>query len=318
MNSLRSRLILGSSLIAIVPLAIAILLLSQRMGTTVRMQASARLQAALGGLGAQLEDEGRATAERVRLLARDPQLRRLYLVRPSGGAELAEFLAERRFLLGLDLLRIVDTAGVVVADGAAASLAAGGEESVPLQFPARVAPDGIAMEPIAGDTGLAMVARARIDYAGRPVGSLEGAVLLDRGYLARLSEAGGIELVLSDTTGRPVAMTHGGPREIPAGLPSPVTAGAGAERISAAGESFLARTVPLAIGPPPPAWISGFVSTAASDRAVAALQWTAALLGLLGLTLAIALAFLWSSQVSRPVERPLATSGTMTTSRCGN
>jgi len=304
-NSLRSRLILGSSLIAVVPLAIAILLLSQRMGAEVRAQASARLEAALAGLGAQLADEGGVTAERIRLLARDPQLRRLYLVQPAASAELAEFLAERRFLLGLDLLRIVDTNRVVMADGAAAAtnLADGVREPVRLESSGRPVPEGITMEGVVGDSALAMVARARIRYAGQPVGVLEGAILLDAGYLARLRETSGIELVLSEATDRPVVATQSGLAQMAARSPSPEPADARAERISAVGESHLTRTLPLAIGPPPHAQISGFVSTAASDGAVATLQWTAALLGILGLALAIALALLWSSQVSRPVER---------------
>lgn len=270
MNSLRSRLILGSSLIAVVPLTIAILLLSQRMGSTVRTQATARLDAALGALHAQLADEASVSAQRIQLLARDPQLRRLYLVRPAGSAELTEFLSERRFLLGLDLVRIVDTSGVVVAEAAR-------QEPTALASAARVAVEGIAMEHLAADSTLAMVARTRILYAGQPVGVLEGAVLLDSGYVARLRETSGIELSMSDQDGPTVAVTPGA--------------------------SFLTRTVPLAIGPPPHPRFSGSISTAASDRTIAALQWTAALLGVLGLALAIALALLWSRQVSRPVER---------------
>lgn len=268
MNSLRSRLILGSSLIAVVPLTIAILLLSQRMGATVRTQATARLDAALGALQAQLADEGRANARRIQLLARDPQLRRLYLVRPAGGAELAEFLAERRFLLGLDLVRIVDTSAVVVAEAAR-------QEPMALASAARIAAEGVTVERVAGDSTLAMVARARILYAGQPVGVLEGATLFDSGYLARLRETSGIEVTMSDP----------------------------GERTVTQGASFLTRTTPLAIGPLPHPRISGSISTAASDRTIATLQWTAVGLGVLGLALAIALALMWSAQVSRPVER---------------
>ncbi|MGH7729812.1 MAG: hypothetical protein ACRENJ_01010, partial [Candidatus Eiseniibacteriota bacterium] len=181
MNSLRSRLILGSSLIAVVPLAVAILLLAQRMETTMRAQASARLDAALGALRAQVARDGWTTAERIRILARDPRLRRLYLVRPEGSAELAEFLAERGFLLGLDLVRIVDTTGVEVADGTPAM--AVGREPVRLAPSGRARSEGVTMERVAGDSAFAMVARERILYAGRPAGVLEGAVLLDAGYL---------------------------------------------------------------------------------------------------------------------------------------
>jgi len=290
MNSLRSRLILGSSLIAVVPLAVAILLLSHRMGATMHAQASSRLDAALGALRAQLASDGRTTAERIRLLARDPQLRRLYLVRPEASADLAGYLAERRFLLGLDALRILDTTGVVVADGAAA-----GTPATPAS--AGVVTEGVAMARVTGDSALAMVARAPIVYAGRPAGVLEGAVLLDAGHLARLRTASGIDLVLGDPAGRAFAATRRGLAE------SAFVDTTATVRVSLAGGSYLARTVPLAIGPAPPARITGLVSTAASDGAIAALQWTAALLGLLGLALAIALALVWSSQVSRPVER---------------
>lgn len=305
MNSLRSRLILGSSLIAVVPLAAAIVLLSQRMETTVRTQAAARLDAALGGLRSQLADDGRTTAERVRILARDPQLRRLYLVHPAGRVELAEYLSERRFLLGLDLLRIADTTGVEVADAAdaASNLAAGGGELSRLESPGHGVPESITIARVVGDSALAMVARAPLLYVGRPVGVLEAGVLLDPGYLRRLRETSGIELALSDATGRAVTATRGGLVEVAGRSPSDEPAGTGTERVSVQGESYLARTFPLAIGPPPHPRISGFVSTASSDGTIAGLQWTAALLGLLGLVLAILLALLWSSQVSRPVER---------------
>jgi len=282
MNSLRSRLILGSSLIAVVPLAVAIFLLSQRIESMVRTQAAARLEAAVGGLQAQLADDGGTIAERVRILARDPQLRRLFLVHPAGSAELAEFLSERRFLLGLDLVGIVDTTGVQLVDGASV----GEGEPVRLESSGRGVSEGIALERVAGDSALAMVARASILYAGRPVGVLEGAVLLDAGYLARLRETSGVELALNDATGRAVAATRGDLQEV-----------AGTQRVTITGESYLARTLSLPIGPPPHPRISGFVSTASSDATIVTLQWTAALLALLGLALAILLALLWSSQI---------------------
>ncbi len=305
MNSLRSRLLVGSSLIAVLPLAAAIFLLSQRMEATVRTEAAARLDAALGGLRSQLASDGGTTAERIRILARDPQLRRLYLVRPAGSVELAEFLSERRFLLGLDLLRIVDTTGVEVADGAsaAANVAAGGRAPWRLESSRHGASDAITIERVVGDSALAMVARAPILYAGRPVGVMEAGVLLDPGYLRRLRETSGTELVLSDATGRAVAATRGGLVEVAGRSPFATPASTAPERVSVQGESYLARTFPLVIGPPPHPRISGFVSTTSSDHTIATLQWTAALFGLLGLTLAILLALLWSSQVSRPVER---------------
>ena len=67
--------------------------------------------------------------------------------------------------------------------------------------------------------------------------------------------------------------------------------------------SYLSRRIPLLFGAPPYASLTGFVSTASADRAIASLRLTSAVLALLGLGLAVALGFLWSGQISRPVER---------------
>jgi len=296
MNSLRARLLVGSSLIAVVPLAIAIVLLSRQIEGTMRAQAAERLDAALGGLRAQLERDGEATSRRIRMLAGDPQLRRLYLVRPADGVELREFLAERRFLLGLDLLRIADAEGVIVADGGDLPLAPGPASRMD-------ASGGMVVTGAPGDSALTITARAPVMYQGRPAGELEGGLRLDRAYLARLRETGGVDLVLSDPTGRPVAGTLTEPMAgAPPPEPDPLVE-AEPRRLTAGHGSYLARSLPLGIGSPPYPWISGFVSTAANDATIATLQWTAGLLGALGLALATVLALLWSSQVSRPVER---------------
>jgi nitrogen fixation/metabolism regulation signal transduction histidine kinase len=146
---------------------------------------------------------------------------------------------------------------------------------VRLESTGRIVTGDMTLEHLVDDSTLAMVARTRVLYAGQPVGVLEGAILLDTAYLARLSETSGIELALSGPDGPPAS----------------------------AGASFLTRMIPLALGPPPHPSISGSISTAASDQTIATLQWSAALLGVLGLALAIALALAWSSQVSRPVEQ---------------
>src|SRR5262249_43820248 len=63
------------------------------------------------------------------------------------------------------------------------------------------------------------------------------------------------------------------------------------------------RDVPLSLGTDRGASILGLVSTAPVDRTIAVVQWTSLVLGALGFLIAIALGVLWSSQVSRPVER---------------
>src|SRR2546426_12822255 len=119
MTSLRSRLILGSALIAILPLGLAMFLFSRQVGSMVRAQAAERLAAALGGLEAQLRVDGQRVAERLQILGRDPTLKRPYLVREPGGRELADYVEERRRLLGLTFLRIEGTDGGVVVEAAA-------------------------------------------------------------------------------------------------------------------------------------------------------------------------------------------------------
>ena len=112
LNTLRARLILGFSLLAVIPLAIAIYLLTFRLEGMVRAQAEERLAATLGSIRTQVASDGAEIASKLAILARDPTLRRLFLVRPAEGRDLSEYLEERRFLLGLDFLGVADTAGV--------------------------------------------------------------------------------------------------------------------------------------------------------------------------------------------------------------
>ena len=263
MRSLRSRLILGSALIAVVPLTVAMVLLSRRVETMVRTEATERLDSTLGSLATRLASDRTRIAERLAILAAEPQLKRLYLVRPAGSRDLADYLRDRRVLLGLDVLRVVDTSGTVVAEDLTSGATASTE--------ARAYPEA--------------AATAAIRYEGANVGELRGGLVLDREFLERLRAAGGLELVLRDASHDTVA----------------ATAGAAAT----ASRSHRSRSVTLDLGGAGsrPATLTGLVSTAAADRAIAVLQWTSALLGGLGLVIAVLLGALWSSQVSRPVER---------------
>src|SRR5947208_161850 len=117
MSSLRARLIVGSALVAIAPLAIAMVLLSWRVERLARDQAADRLSAAIGALEAGLRDQGARTAEKLAILADDPMLRRGYAPGPTGAGDLADYLAERRLLLGLDFLEVADTNGAVITSG---------------------------------------------------------------------------------------------------------------------------------------------------------------------------------------------------------
>ena len=279
MNSLRARLILGSALIALVPLAAAMLLLSHRIEAMVRTQAAQRLEAALGGLERQVRSDGERATQQLEILARDPQLRRLYLVRPAGSRDLDDYLAERRTLLGLDVLQVSDPTGRVVASA----------EPAPATSP--------------GAPMVTVEASAPILYQGAREGTLRGGRMLDAAFLAGLRRTSEIELVLHDAAGRFVATTF--PTSGPDAIRGPA-AGPGDRQVRpvrVAGRSYLGLSRTLPVGPPPQPRISGLVDTAAAEEAIAAMQWTSLGLGVLGLALAIVLGLIWSSQVTRPVER---------------
>src|SRR5205814_2363073 len=93
-NSLRARLIWGFSLVAVVPLALALALLGTRIRQTMEQQSGVRLEGAIRVARGELVEDGQRLAARLALLARDAQLKRLYLVDTADGLELRQFLAE--------------------------------------------------------------------------------------------------------------------------------------------------------------------------------------------------------------------------------
>jgi len=295
-RSLRSRLILGFSLVAIIPTLVATMLLGRRIQQSVNAQAAERLSGALGVLIEQMSSDATWNGVKLGLLARDPQLKRLYLVESASGPELREFLANQQFLLDVDFLWVTDTTGRVLADGAM-GLTDRPRRSVRDPVPTyaldgvRVAGSGLVR--LSGAPALAFVDDAPIRYLDKRVGMLRGGVVLDSALLARAGRAGGVELVLHDATGRVVASTLAGGENIR------VAHADQSERVVLQGRSYLARRVTLEGG----ARITGLVSTAAADEMVGALRATSLLLGLLGVAIAIALGLLWSLQISRPVER---------------
>ncbi len=313
MTSLRSRLILGSSLVTFLPLAIAIYLLTARIEATVRAQAAERVGAALGAMQGQLDFDSRRVLEQIQLIGRDPQLKRAYLLRAVDSRELPEYLTDRQLLFGLGLLEVTDTAGVLLARGARAVRAGSAGPASPgdggLAQPFRAGPirrsAGPFLERLEGTRGLAVQAAAPIRYQGKVAGLVRGGVAIDSAAVARLGLTSGVELVLRDAEGRTVLSTLAIPPGLPAGAAGNV------ERIRLGGQSYLTQSVPLRIGTPPYASLAGFASTAPADQTIAALRLTSTLLGVAGLAIAIVLGMLWSSQVSRPVERLAAFSEKM-------
>jgi two-component system, NtrC family, nitrogen regulation sensor histidine kinase NtrY len=275
MRSLRSRLLLAFSLVALLPLLIAMAVLTQRIRASVRAQADERLAATAALLRTRIDAERARTAERLALIAGDPALKRLILVEPPQSPATGEALAEQRFLLGLDLLMVADTSGRVL--GEAASVP-GQEPPLPATAIAPLATAGTTMVPALGRRALVAVASVPVRYQGATVARLIGGTSLDSTWLAALARTSGIDLTLRDAGGGVVATT-----------------------VSDENASLLSRRVALGDGAAPT--LTVLASTAIADRAVSALAGAAVVLGALGLLLAIGLALLWSRQISRPVER---------------
>jgi len=266
LRSLRARWIAGSALVAVVPLAIAIALLSQRVGALVREQAKERLGSSLAGLSVRLTWDHERIERKIKVLSRDPTLKRLLLVRGAGSPELLEYIVERMVLSDFDFLEIADSSGTK------------------LLMPRLI--DRMGPPP----SWLSFAAEAPILYEGRVAARLRGGIRLHTAFLSALKSVASIDLVLQDPAGHVVASTMTPART------ALVTGGA------SAASHLLTRHIPLEVGAPAYATLTGVVATDEADRTIAAFQLTAALLGLVGLAIAVALGTVWSAQVSRPVE----------------
>jgi signal transduction histidine kinase len=286
MNSLRARLVLGFAVVSLIPIALGFGLLARQLRQTVRAQAAERLSAAVAVLEQQMRSDGERMAARLALLARDPELKRAYLVRTARDG-LEAYLADRRILLGLDYLAVLGPGGEAVVLAAPAGRSPG-----PAALAAAGAP-GTAVVVRDGDApALLLAAGAPILYQGGPAGALRGGTRLDAGFLARLARAGGLDLELRDGRGRLVAFTPDG---------------AG----PASGGRRLQRGFAIGAGPEPRPTLTALASPDAAERAIGALQTTAGWLAIAGVAVAVALGALWSRSVSRPVERLAAFSQRM-------
>jgi two-component system, NtrC family, nitrogen regulation sensor histidine kinase NtrY len=284
MRSLRSWLILGVSLTAVIPLAIALYVMSLRIQETVQRQANERLTSATAVLEEQIGSEATRIADKVRILSRDPALRRLYLVGASR-RELDDHLAQQRFLLDLDFLRVSDTSDAVVGDAALAVGVRLDGTDQPARNRNQLQPAGVAGTRRLDDRpALALFSDSPILYQNQTTGFLRGGIVIDEGYLDRLKRTSGLELVLRDSVGRVAATLQF------------------ADTSSRTPVGFVGRSVPIG-GSSGQTTLTALASTRPAEQTINALRTTSALLGVLAVLLAIGLAVLWSAQISRPVER---------------
>jgi signal transduction histidine kinase len=262
-RSLRARWIAGSAVVAVVPLVVAITLMSQRVGSLVREEGSDRLAASLAGILARVVQDRETIAQKLTILSRDPTLRRLVLVNGKGNPELGRYLADRAFLLNIDFLDVADSTGQ--------------SYFLPIDY-------------IGPDPWVDLAEEAPILYENRVVARLRGGVRLGERSLKAMKLTGGVDLVLLDPIGRVVASTL------------PPARAALVARDSSATRSLLTRSIPLPSETPVHATIVGAVATDEIDRTIASFQLAAALLGLLGIGVAVALGMALSAQLSHPVE----------------
>ena len=273
MKSLRSRLIIGVSIAAFLPTAVALLILSNEVESTVRKEANQRVEAALQSIHAELSSRGALLAEQLEILGRDPELSRRLLLGSSDDPFMERFLEERRALLDLDYLALVERRAA----------------------PARTGPFlGPTLSGADSSEGLAIVAEEPIRYRNAESGVLIGTVALGDSLLESLARVAGIGLHLLAADSSTVLASSG---------PDPGASWASAGGTRPSGDRLFSRRAPLSIGPPPHPMLEAFASTESADRTVLALRGTAAAFGALGIVIAILLGTIWSAQIARPVER---------------
>ena len=84
MRSLRARLIVALSLLAIIPIGVGMIFLTGRIESMVRTEANERLETALETMQTQVAEDGRGVVGKLEFLGRDAQLKRLFLLSPLG------------------------------------------------------------------------------------------------------------------------------------------------------------------------------------------------------------------------------------------
>src|SRR5262249_37673869 len=157
--------------------------------------------------------------------------------------DLNEYLAEKRFLLGLDALVVTDTTGHLIADAARApsTLDRSDRDDVVLPPTPTASATGLETQRIESPAGLAMVASVPIRYQNESAGAIRGGIVLDDSLLASLGRQAGLELILWSGD-QPIASTLAGrtPGSTPTHSPgTPMTHDHGAVSIPGLG-SFMA------------------------------------------------------------------------------
>ncbi|MGH9797593.1 MAG: hypothetical protein ACRD5D_05490, partial [Candidatus Polarisedimenticolia bacterium] len=207
--SLRTRIVALFLLLAIVPPALVVWMVRQRVRDLARAADRGRAAEALAGFDAAIAREtgdlrdslGQAAA----LASREAAVMRLRGVRP-GSAQMQAFAPRLMQVTGLDCLVWLDAAGTILSSGHA-------PESAGLPGPDRrlVPEDGAAFveERIAPGVGRALTLQSRrVLTGGARDTTLVGGRLLDSAFLRRLTPGGEVRAVLLDREGAVLAASE--------------------------------------------------------------------------------------------------------------
>jgi nitrogen fixation/metabolism regulation signal transduction histidine kinase len=304
---LARRLLLAFLFVALVPLGLLAVFGPRLVRSHFETLSQERVADLRAGVSRDLDLRREGIRLQVESLAADPQLvRRLALADATGAPELGliDDVVERRAALGLDWLEVTDKEGVVLARGHDR-----GTFGVDLSHDPIIAaalsgqPLSAIGEFAAPDSGLALLAASPVVFEGRVLGVVRGGVLLDAGVLARLEALSGVELAVVGADGRVVASTLGADdaRRVATAL-RPV-----------AGDSTIALElygVPYRLGAIPLPGLAGKelgrlavgVSQADLVRTLESLLRLLGAAALVGLLVAIGVALVFASRISRPVR----------------
>ena len=247
-------------------------------------------------------------------LATDPELiRELAIASPDGvpGLALIDDMVERREALALDWLEVTDPAGTVLARGHARGDFGVSLATDPLVAASMTGTPFAAVTALAApDSGLALLAAAPVMFEGKVLGVVRGGSLIDRAFVTRMRLLSGADLAVIDSAGHEHATTFmpdpahpvaqaldRAPRDSANGAPDSTVA------LNLEAVPYRIGELPL-IGPrgTPVGRLAVGVSEADLDRTLTSLLRLLGGAALIALFVAIGMALVFATRVSRPVR----------------
>ncbi|WP_429886031.1 methyl-accepting chemotaxis protein [Geoalkalibacter halelectricus] len=194
---LRSKLLLALIGLSVVPLALALLIVSSSMEKIIDHNLQSRLNESARFIQESMEDSRRETSNYIRMLARDVDLINSILYAPSQDEmfELGSAMEDAINLFNLDLIQVVNLEGRVLRRLTVenfAHLPVSPVGDLPLYLQARE--EGLASGIADLENQLAIIAVVPIEYHRRPLAYMIGTVFLDERYAQHMRHLSGAEV----------------------------------------------------------------------------------------------------------------------------